>query len=153
MNNTVLHILSHDGSLEFKQEVDDAENMVRNPSSNVNQLNAIHDRLYQQLELLEQELENQSYDENQIATIKTYYEKLNEVIGLLQDRINELMSYEEDEEDDQEAEDAYARSMGISVRRRGGRKSRRSRKSSKRRKPIRRKTIRRKRKSIRKRRH
>jgi len=38
MNNEVLHILSHDGSLEFKHQIANAENMLRNPSSDVDDL-------------------------------------------------------------------------------------------------------------------
>jgi hypothetical protein len=151
MNNTVLHILSKNGSLEFKNEVENAELMARNPSSNVANLNAVHDELYEKFDLLERESDNIAYSEHQRGVIETYRDKLNEVIGLLQNRINEIMNSQENAQDDEdEQNDAYARAMGVSVRRRGGRRKSSKRKSS-RRKSIRRKSIRRK--SIRRRKY
>ena len=95
MNNTVLHILSKNGSLEFKNEVENAELMARNPSSNVANLNAVHDELYEKLDLLERESDNIAYTKHQITTMETYIDKLNDVLGLLQNRINEISNSEE----------------------------------------------------------
>ena len=120
MNHVVLFILSKNGSLEFKQGIEDAENMVRNHSTNVHQLGAIHDRLYAQFELLEAQLHNPAYSEHQRGVMKTYIDKLDDVIGLLQNRINEVMN--SGEHDD---------ARGVR-RRTGRRKSRKSRKSRRR---------------------
>jgi len=136
MNNEVLHILSHDGSLEFKRQLVDAENMVRNQSSDIDDLNAIHDRLFDQLKLLERESDNSAYSEHQRVVIETYRDKLYHVIRLLQDYINEVMSYEDQEEQDD--------GRGV-IRKSRRRKSGRRRKSIKKsRKSVRRKSVRRK---------
>ena len=92
MDHVVLFTLSKNGSLEFKRGIEDAENMVRNQSTNVHQLGAIHDRLYAQFELLEAQLDNPAYSEHQRGVMETYIEKLDHVIGLLQNRINEVMN-------------------------------------------------------------
>jgi len=92
MNNEVLHILSHNGSLEFKNEVENAELMVRNPRSNVPNLNAVHDELSEKINLLERELHNPAYSDNQIGVMQTYIDKLDDVIGLIQDRVNYLIN-------------------------------------------------------------
>ena len=154
MNNEVLHILSKNGSLEFKQQIANAENMARpNSSSTVDQLYAITAILNSKLRLLHRELINSAYSEHQRGVIETYRDKLNEVIGLLQTRINELYQEEQHNEshDSDEENDAYARSIGMSIRRRGGRKSRRrSIRKSRRRKSRRRKSRRSKKSSRRK---
>jgi hypothetical protein len=93
MNNTVLHILSHDGSLEFKHQLANAENMSR-LTTNVDHLNAIHDELYEKLDLLERESDNPAYTKHQIVTMETYIDKLNHTVELLQNRINEIMNSE-----------------------------------------------------------
>ena len=123
MNHVVLFILSKNGSLEFKQGIEDAENMVRNHSTNVHQLGAIHDRLYAQFELLEAQLHNPSYSEHQRGVMKTYIDKLDDVIGLLQNRINEVMN--SGEHDD-------ARGVRRRTGRRTGRRKSRRRKSRRR---------------------
>ena len=139
MDHVVLFTLSKNGSLEFKRGIEDAENMVRNQSSDLDDLNGIHDRLYAQFELLEAQLDNPAYSEHQRGVMETYIEKLDHVIGLLQNRINEVMN--SGEHDD--ARGFRRRTDRKSVRRRTGRrrksikKSRKSRKS--RRKSIRRK--------------
>ncbi len=146
MNNEVLHILSHDGSLEFKQQIANAENMARpNSSSTVDQLYAMIAILNSQLRLLHRELINSAYSEHQRGVIETYRDKVSEVIGLLQTRVNELYQEEQNNQtqesydsDDSDAENvAYARSLGMSIRRRGGRKSRRRSIRKSRRKSIR----------------
>jgi len=130
MNDEVLHILSHDGSLEFKDQINNAVTMVGNENSTADQLLEINFMLDSQLRLLESEFVNPAYSENQKVTMKTYIDQLNEVIGPLQNRVNELYQQEqtnqsrESHDSDEENED-YARSMGMSIRRRGGRKSRR----------------------------
>ena len=130
MNDEVLHILSHDGSLEFKDQINNAVTMVGNENSTADQLLEINFMLDSQLRLLESEFVNPAYSENQKVTMKTYIDQLNEVIGPLQNRVNELYqeeqrnASEESHDSDEENED-YARSMGMSIRRRGGRKSRR----------------------------
>ena len=123
MNHVVLFILSKNGSLEFKQGIEDAENMVRNHSTNVHQLGAIHDRLYAQFELLEAQLHNPAYSEHQRGVMKTYIDKLDDVIGLLQNRINEVMN--SGEHDD-------ARGVRRRTSRRTGRRKSRRRKSRRR---------------------
>lgn len=128
MDHAVLFTLSKNGSLEFKQGIEDAENMVRNHSTNVHQLGAIHDRLYAQFELLEAQLHNPAYSEHQRGVMKTYIDKLDDVIGLLQNRINEVMNSGEHE----------ARGVRRKSRRRPDRKSVRRRKSIK--KSVRRKS-------------
>jgi hypothetical protein len=90
MNNEVLHILSHDGSLEFKQQIAYAENMVRNPSTGVDDLDVIINRLHGQKQLLLIESNKPDYTKNQITTMKTYINKLNRVIMLLTNRMNEI---------------------------------------------------------------
>ena len=97
MDHVVLFTLSKNGSLEFKQGIEDAENMVRNQSSDLDDLNAVHDRLWEQFEFLEAQLDNPAYSEHQRGVMETYIEKLDHVIGLLQNRINEVMNSEEDE--------------------------------------------------------
>ena len=92
MNNEVLHILSHDGSLKFKNEVENAELMVRNPRSNVPNLNAVHHELSEKINLLERELHNPAYFKHQITTMETYIDKLDDVIGSIQDRVNYLIN-------------------------------------------------------------
>ena len=89
MNNNVLHILSHDGSLEFKNEVENAELMVRNPRSNVPNLNAVHHELSEKINLLERELHNPAYSDHQIGVMETYIDKLNQVTRLLRVRIEQ----------------------------------------------------------------
>jgi hypothetical protein len=125
MNNDVLHILSHDGSLEFKNEVENAELMVRNPRSDVPNLDAVHNELSEKITLLESELDNPAYSGHQKVVMKTYIDKLDDVIGLIQDRVNYLINSGE-----------YVNARGFR------RKS--SRRKSIRRKSIRRKSIRRK---------
>jgi hypothetical protein len=93
MNNTVLHILSKNGSLEFKHQLANAENMSR-LTTNVDHLNAIHDELYEKLDLLERESDNPAYTKHQIVTMETYIDKLNHTVELLQNRINEIMNSE-----------------------------------------------------------
>ena len=92
MNNNVLHILSHDGSLEFKNEVENAELMVRNPRSNIPNLNAVHHELSEKINLLERELHNPAYSDHQIGVMETYIDKLDDVIGSIQDRVNYLIN-------------------------------------------------------------
>ena len=135
MNNDVLHILSHDGSLEFKNEVENAELMARNPRSNVPNLNAVHDELYEKIDLLERELHNPAYSDHQIVVMKTYIDKLDNVIGLIQDRVNYLINSREENNA-------------------GGGRRKSIRRKSVRQKSIRRKSIRRKsvKKSVRRRR-
>ena len=147
MNHVVLFILSKNGSLEFKQGIEDAENMVRNQSVDLDDLNDIHDRLFDQLKLLEREIANPAYSEHQRGVMETYRDKLYGVIRLLQDYINEVMSYEEqEEEEEQEEQEEHDDARGIrrrTGRRRTGRrrksirksrKSRKSRRKSRRRK-------------------
>jgi hypothetical protein len=149
MNHVVLFILSKNGSLEFKQGIEDAENMVRNQSVDLDDLNDIHDRLFDQLKLLEREIDNPAYSKHQRGVMETYRDKLYGVIRLLQDYINEVMSYEEQEEQEEEEEqEEHDDARGFkrkSVRRRTGRrrtgrrrksirKSRKSRRKSRKRK-------------------
>ena len=141
MNNEVLHILSKNGSLEFKQGIEDAENMVRNQSVDLDDLNDIHDRLFDQLKLLEREIDNPAYSKHQRGVMETYRDKLYGVIRLLQDYINEVMSYEEQEEQEEQEDHDDARGIRRRTRRRrtGRRrksikKSRKSRRKSRRRK-------------------
>ena len=146
MNHVVLFILSKNGSLEFKQGIEDAENMVRNQSVDLDDLNDIHDRLFDQLKLLEREIDNPAYSKHQRGVMETYRDKLYGVIRLLQDYINEVMSYEEQEEQEEQEEHDDARGFKRkSVRRRTGRrrtgrrrksikKSRKSRRKSRKRK-------------------
>jgi len=94
MNNEVLHILSKNGSLEFKNEVKNVELMVRNPGAGVPNLDAVHDELYEKLDLLERELHNPAYTDHQIEVMETYIDKLDDVIGLIQDRVNYLINSE-----------------------------------------------------------
>jgi hypothetical protein len=146
MNHVVLFILSKNGSLEFKQGIEDAENIVRNQSVDLDDLNDIHDRLFDQLKLLEREIDNPAYSKHQRGVMETYRDKLYGVIRLLQDYINEVMSYEEQEEQEEQEEHDDARGFKRkSVRRRTGRrrtgrrrksirKSRKSRRKSRKRK-------------------
>ena len=134
MNNEVLHILSHDGSLAFKNEVENAELMVRNPSSDVPNLDAVHHELSEKISLLERELHNPAYSDHQIGVMETYIDKLDDVIGLIQERVNYLINSGE-----------YVNARGI--RRKSSRRKSSRRKSS-RRKSIKRKTGRRSRKNI-----
>ena len=131
MDHVVLFTLSKNGSLEFKRGIEDAENMARNPSSNLDNLNATHDRLWEQAELLENEVDNQAYTKHQITIMETYIDKLDHVIGLLQDRINEIMNSEE-----YEARGVRRKSRRKSVRksrrRKSVKKSRKSRRKSRR---------------------
>jgi len=123
MNNDILYILSEEGSLKFKQELANAENMSR-VSSNVANLEEAHNELYHnKLYLIDTELRNPVYSKHQRETMKTYRDELNKVIGLLQRRLDALMSYDPNAS--------------------GGR--RKSRRRSRRRKSSRRKTGRRKR--------
>jgi hypothetical protein len=92
MNNDVLHILSHDGSLEFKNEVENAELMVRNPMSDVPNLDMVHNELSEKITLLESEVDNPAYSGHQKVVMKTYIDKLDDVIGLIQDRVNYLIN-------------------------------------------------------------
>jgi len=147
MNNEVLHILSHDGSKEFKLQLTNAKTMV-DPSQNstADQLLEINFMLDSQEQLLQNELSNPAYSENQKVTMKTYIDQLNEVLRPLQNRVNELYQQEQNNQSresydsDSENED-YAISIGMRRGRRGGRKSRRK---------SRRKSIRKSRKSRRK---
>ena len=149
-----VEFILNEGSQIFKQQLDQVKDALRvsrenalsgSIAYNLNKLIEIHNKLDYQENLLTRESARSIYTENQKVTMKTYIDKLNEVIGLVQNRINELSSSEQnngeqvpDTVSDQTSEshdsdlenDAYARSMGISVRRRGGRKSRRSRKST-----------------------
>jgi hypothetical protein len=140
MNHVVLFILSKNGSLEFKQGIEDAENMVRNQSVDLDDLNDIHDRLFDQLKLLEREIANPAYSEHQRGVMETYRDKLYGVIRLLQDYINEVMSYEEQEEHDDARGFRRRTDKRKSIRRRTGRrrksikKSRKSRRKSRKRK-------------------
>jgi hypothetical protein len=133
MNNEVLHILSHDGSKEFKLQLTNALDMVvpnENSTADADQLLEIIATLDSQEQLLQRELSNPAYSENQKVTMKTYIDQLNEVLGPLQNRVNELYQQEQNNQsresyDSDPDNEAYARSMGMSIRRRGGRKSRR----------------------------
>ena len=130
MNNDILYILSEEGSLEFKHQLANAENMAR-LSSSISNLEEAHNELYyNKLHLIDTELRNPAYSKNQRETMKIYRDKLNNVIRLLQRRLDTLMSYDPNAS--------------------GGRKKTRRRKSI-RRKSIRRKSIRRK--SIRRKRY
>ena len=94
MNNDILYILSEEGSLKFKQELADAKNMSR-VSSNVVNLEEAHNELYyNKLHLIDTELRNPVYSKYQRETMKTYRDELNNVIGLLQRRLDTLMSYD-----------------------------------------------------------
>jgi hypothetical protein len=135
MNHNVLHILSKNGSLEFKNEVENAELMVRNPRSDVPNLDAVHNELSEKITLLESELDNPAYSGHQKVVMKTYIDKLDDVIGLIQDRVNYLINSGE-----------YVNARGFrrkSIRRRTGRR-RTGRRKSGRRRTGRRKSIRRK---------
>jgi hypothetical protein len=134
MNNEVLHILSKNGSLEFKNEVKNAELMVRNPRSDVPNLDAVHHELSEKINLLEREIDNLAFSDNQRGVMKTYIDKLDNVIGLIQDRVNYLINSGE-----------YVNARGI--RRKSSRRSSGRRRSS-RRKSIKRKTGRRSRKNV-----
>ena len=123
MNNTVLHILSHDGSLEFKNEVENAELMVRNPRSDVPNLDAVHNELSEKITLLERELHNPAYTDHQIGVMQTYIDKLDNVIGLIQDRVNYLIN---------SGEYVNARGIRRRTRRRTGRRTSRRRTSRRR---------------------
>ena len=92
MNNEVLHILSKNGSLEFENEVKNAELMVRNPRSDVPNLDAVHHELSEKINLLEREIDNLAFSDNQRGVMKTYIDKLDDVIGLIQDRVNYLIN-------------------------------------------------------------
>jgi hypothetical protein len=139
MNNDVLHILSHDGSLEFKNEVENAELMVRNPMSDVPNLDMVHNELSEKITLLESEVDNPAYSDHQKVVMKTYIDKLDDVIGLIQDRVNYLINSGE-----------YVNARGFrrrsvrrrSVRRRTGRR-RTGRRRTGRRRTVRRRTVRR----------
>jgi hypothetical protein len=145
MNNDVLHILSKNGSLEFKNEVENAELMVRNPMSDVPNLDMVHNELSEKITLLESELDNPAYSDHQRGVMETYIDKLDDVIGLIQDRVNYLINSGE-----------YVNARGFrrkSIRRRTGRRRtgrrrtgrrRTGRRRTGRRKSIRRKSIRRK---------
>ena len=123
MNNEVLHILSHDGSLEFKNEVENAELMVRNPRSDVPNLDAVHNELSEKITLLERELHNPAYTDHQIGVMQTYIDKLDNVIGLIQDRVNYLIN---------SGEYVNARGIRRRTRRRTGRRTSRRRTSRRR---------------------
>ena len=87
----MLSVLDRAGSLSYKNLIVDAKNLLQT-SQNVNILIGVHDALYE----METKFDNalnaspSPYNENEKTTIKDYRAEVDNVIGLLQQRINEL---------------------------------------------------------------
>ncbi len=84
----IKYILSRNGSLRFKKDIDDARTLLG--SNNISVLNETEQKLSVKQNFLMGQLTNPFYSENDRETIYTYLGKLTEVIVLLRNRISQV---------------------------------------------------------------